>query len=111
MGKQKRLPLIYYLLLLAAGAVYVVLALSDNIWADEAYTFAMLPHSFGEIWQITAADVHPPLYYFAAKLYIRASAACSREKGNSRYSATNSSPVFLLNSRVSWAPPMARMSQ
>ena len=57
MGKQKRLPLTYYLLLLAAGAVYVVLALSDNIWADEAYSFAMLPHSFGEIWHITAADV------------------------------------------------------
>ena len=72
MGKQKRLPLTYYLLLLAAGAVYVVLALSDNIWADEAYTFAMLPHSFGEIWHITAADVHPPLYYFAAKLFTAA---------------------------------------
>ena len=72
MRKQNRLPLTYWLLLLAAGALYIVLALSDNIWADEAYTFAMLPHSFGEIWRITAADVHPPLYYFAAKLFTAA---------------------------------------
>lgn len=56
------------LLLLAAGVLYSLMALSDNIWADEAYTMAMLPHSFREIWTITAADVHPPLYYFAAKL-------------------------------------------
>lgn len=72
MTKQKRLPSAYCLLLLAAAVIYGVLALSDNIWADEAYTFAMLPHSFGEIWQITAADVHPPLYYFAAKLFTAA---------------------------------------
>ena len=72
MTKQKRLPSAYCLLLLAAAVIYGVLALSDNIWAAEAYTFAMLPHSFGEIWQITAADVHPPLYYFAAKLFTAA---------------------------------------
>ena len=67
MTKQKRLPSAYCLLLLAAAVIYGVLALSDNIWADEAYTFAMLPHSFGEIWQITAADVPPTLYFFAPK--------------------------------------------
>lgn len=69
MDKQKRASLPYWLVLLLAAAVYAVMALSDNIWADEAYTFAMLRHSFGEIWTITAADVHPPLYYFAAKLF------------------------------------------
>lgn len=68
MKKQKRTCRAYWLILLLAAAVYAVMALSDNIWADEAYTFAMLRHSFGEIWTITAADVHPPLYYFAAKL-------------------------------------------
>ena len=39
MTKQKRLPSAYCLLLLAAAVIYGVLALSDNIWADEAYTY------------------------------------------------------------------------
>ena len=69
MLKQKRFSAAYYGILIIAGVLYALMALSDNIWADEAYTLAMLPHSFGEIWRITAADVHPPLYYFAAKLF------------------------------------------
>lgn len=69
MDKQKRTSLPYWLMLLLAAVIYGLMALSDNIWVDEAYTFAMLRHSFSEIWQITAADVHPPLYYFAAKLF------------------------------------------
>ena len=68
MTKQKHLPRAYWLLLLIAGVIYGLMALSDNIWADEAYTFAMLPHSFADILSITAADVHPPLYYFVTKL-------------------------------------------
>lgn len=68
MNKRNPLSRPYALLLLCAGVLYSLMALSDNIWADEAYTFAMLRHSFREIWTITAADVHPPLYYFAAKL-------------------------------------------
>ena len=69
MLKQTRFPRAYYGILAAAGVLYALMALSDNIWADEAYTLAMIRHSFGEIWRITAADVHPPLYYFAAKLF------------------------------------------
>lgn len=68
MFKRKESALSYWLLLLLAAVVYAGLSLSDLIWADEAYTFAMLRHSFSEIWTITAADVHPPLYYFLAKL-------------------------------------------
>ncbi len=68
MEKKNHLSFRYWLLCAAAAAVYALLALSDNIWADEAYTFAMLRHSFPEIWRITATDVHPPLYYFLAKL-------------------------------------------
>lgn len=69
MLKQKRSSAAYYGILVLAGALYALLALSRNVWADEAYTLAMLPHSLGEIWRITAADVHPPLYYFLAKLF------------------------------------------
>lgn len=69
MKKPNRALVPYGALLLLAALIYGALALSDSIWADEAYTFAMLRHGFGEIWAITAADVHPPLYYFAAKLF------------------------------------------
>lgn len=35
---------------------------------DEAFSFALVRHSFSEIWTITAADVHPPLYYWYLKV-------------------------------------------
>lgn len=36
---------------------------------DEAYSMAMIQHSFSDIWNITATDVHPPLYYFMLKSF------------------------------------------
>lgn len=65
---EKRFKTIYLLLILAAAGMYGVFSLNALVWADEAYTFALVRHSFGEIWRITAADVHPPLYYFLLKL-------------------------------------------
>lgn len=56
------------LLTLAGICLYGILSLESHVWADEAYTFALIRHSFAEVWQITAADVHPPLYYFLLKL-------------------------------------------
>lgn len=69
MNKRRYIFSSYWLILLFAAVLYGLMALSDMIWADEAYTFAMIRHSFPEIWRITAADVHPPLYYFAVKLF------------------------------------------
>lgn len=40
----------------------------DYIWTDESYTFALIRHSFSEIWKLTAADSHPPLYYWYLKI-------------------------------------------
>lgn len=60
---------IYILLTVTAMAAYAVLSLDRTVWGDEAYTFALIRHSFREIWQITAADVHPPLYYFLMKIF------------------------------------------
>ena len=65
---EKNWKKIYLLLTAAIVAAYAVLALDRTIWGDEAYTFALIRHSFPEIWKITAADVHPPLYYFLMKL-------------------------------------------
>ncbi|MCJ8205581.1 glycosyltransferase family 39 protein [Pseudomonas sp. RGM2987] len=33
------------------------------IWYDEAFSVLLARHEPGEIWSITARDVHPPLYY------------------------------------------------
>ena len=44
--------------------------INQTFWYDEAYTLAIMKHSFSEIWRITAADVHPPLYYFMLKVFI-----------------------------------------
>lgn len=65
---RHRFRLVYLLLLLAAAGIYGVFSLNTMVWADEAYTFALIRHSFREVWNITAADVHPPLYYFLLKL-------------------------------------------
>ena len=59
---EKHYRLLSLLLILGGTAMYAVFSLDQLVWADEAYTFAMLRHSFAEIWAITAADVHPPLY-------------------------------------------------
>lgn len=48
--------------------LYLMLLDGDYIWSDDAYTFAMIKHPFSEIWKITAADVHPPLYYCYLKI-------------------------------------------
>lgn len=66
---QRHFRAVYVLLILASAGMYGVFSLNTSVWADEAYTFAMIRHSFKEIWQITAADVHPPLYYFLLKLF------------------------------------------
>ncbi len=65
---ERRFTTVWLLLILLCGAMYGVLSLNALVWADEAYTMAMIRHSFREIWQITTADVHPPLYYYLTKL-------------------------------------------
>ena len=50
--------------------VYLVSAFGKNVWADESYTFSLIHRSYSEIRKITAADVHPPLYYFILKTLI-----------------------------------------
>lgn len=73
---ERRYRLLYLLLLAAGALIYLFLAIDQSIWYDEAYTLAMLRHSFPEIWSITAADVHPPLYYFLLKI-VSAPFGCS----------------------------------
>ena len=57
------------LLLLAVPLVYLSLSFNDSVWTDEAFTMVLLRQDFAGITQGTIADVHPPLYYYIAKLF------------------------------------------
>ena len=49
--------------------VFSVINLTSSIWFDESYSAYLVRGNFGEIWNMTAMDVHPPLYYFALKMW------------------------------------------
>lgn len=55
--------------LVTAGILYVFLAVQRNFWYDEAYTVGMIYNDFGDIFSITARDVHSPFYYCVLKLF------------------------------------------
>ena len=40
-----------------------------SVWFDEAFSEHITRHSFFDILRYTAADVHPPLYYWALKIW------------------------------------------
>lgn len=59
---------------LAGGlAIYVTIALSTitkfSIWFDEAFGAYLIRFDFWQVATYTAADVHPPLYYWFLKLW------------------------------------------
>lgn len=43
---------------------------SYDIWTDEAFSLKMIQHNYIDIVSLTAADVHPPLYYFILKFFV-----------------------------------------
>lgn len=47
--------------------LYLSLIFNQNVWTDEIFTMKLIRGSFSDIVTGTAKDVHPPLYYFAAK--------------------------------------------
>lgn len=49
--------------------LYISLVFNYNIWTDEAFTLKLLRGNLKDIVDWTAADVHPPLYYFYGKLF------------------------------------------
>lgn len=69
MVRNRIYNVVFTLLLIASAIMYGLLMFNNNVWYDEAYSLAMIEHGFGEIARITAADVHPPLYYYGLKLF------------------------------------------
>lgn len=48
----------------------LVFSFSPDIWADEAFTLALIEHSYFGVIRLTAADVHPPVYYVIVKTLV-----------------------------------------
>ncbi len=54
------------------GMLYLVLcfaSIDQSIWFDESYSAYLIRFDFKDILNFTAADVHPPLYYFLLKIW------------------------------------------
>lgn len=66
LDKWKKINLKYYhIALILVGTIFIFLSIfHSNMWFDESYSVAISRHSFSEIWNITAHDVHPAFYYF-----------------------------------------------
>ncbi len=72
---MKRLAKTHWHLLIPIGIGLVFIAicaihLTQPVWFDEAYTSYLTRFSFSDIWQLTATDAHPPLYYFLVKIWV-----------------------------------------
>ena len=69
---QKKWNWVFYLLPGLGVALFAGLAslnLATAMWFDESYSAYLIRGDFGQIWEMTSVDVHPPLYYFCLKLW------------------------------------------
>jgi hypothetical protein len=53
----------------AAAALYLYHLGFSDIWADEAFTKAIIRHPLRELLRVVAGDFHPPLYFLALKFF------------------------------------------
>ncbi len=62
---------IWFILILAFSALFYLYNINfSNIWIDEAFTKALVKHSFGDITVLIKNDFHPPLYFYALKIFV-----------------------------------------
>lgn len=50
----------------------LLIGLNQSVWFDEAYSILLAEHSAADIIRLTAADVHPPVYYMILKIWMAA---------------------------------------
>lgn len=53
-----------------AVLLMIVFSFSPDIWADEAFTLSLIEHNYFGVIRLTAADVHPPVYYVIVKTVV-----------------------------------------
>lgn len=59
-----------YVIAAALIVLMFITCLDGGVWLDEAFSYAMVEKGYWEIAQLTARDVHPPLYYWILKFCI-----------------------------------------
>ncbi len=67
---EKHFHAIFWIILAIASIIWLSLSFHKQLWLDEVYTLQLVKYNFSEIWQKTALDVHPPLYYFLLKIFL-----------------------------------------
>ena len=68
--KQINQNIWFVLIFIFASGLYLYNINFSDIWIDEAFTKALVGHSYGEIVQLIKGDFHPPLYFFVLKLFV-----------------------------------------
>jgi uncharacterized membrane protein len=68
--KQINQNIWFILIFIFASMFYLYNINFSNIWIDEAFTKALVRHSYTEITQLIKNDFHPPLYFFGLKLFV-----------------------------------------
>ena len=70
--EKPKITILSYLAPLVSALTFTVFAclnLRTAMWFDESYSAYLIRGDFGQIWQMTAMDVHPPFYYFCLKVW------------------------------------------
>lgn len=69
LSKKKTIILFTFVFLFSSVLYSIAIYLAGvNLAFDELYSIAMTDYSYSEIYNITARDVHPPLFYWLLKL-------------------------------------------
>ncbi len=67
--EEKNKKIIVYSAAILVILSWIPMALTKSLAYDQAYTLAMVRHSFSDIIRLCSMDVHSPLYYFIAKVF------------------------------------------
>lgn len=68
--KYSKMECVYTVLLFAIGLWFITLGIAEeSLWADEAFSAAMISHSFADILDFSTIEFHSQLYYWSLKLF------------------------------------------
>jgi hypothetical protein len=57
-----------YILAILHIVLMFILTAGQSVWIDDVHTLRMIEFPFSQLWSVVALDVHPPLYFFYAKV-------------------------------------------
>jgi uncharacterized membrane protein len=65
----KRWVLVAVILVVSGAVVAGLIAAGQSVWFDENYSIVLARSGWGEMWNLTGVDAHPPLYYALLKIW------------------------------------------